>query len=564
VASRFVEASPTYSVKVAEILRLALPPETSVLAGQRLLGRSVHWARMLGARHGAIGPREAGEMILLPTAGLSDGAFERTIRDLADAGVGALLVSGDPPTGGLDVAEEVGTPILRLPPTESLLEAERSIVSFIVDRDSQVRRRVEHVYERLLATLVDDKGVGSLAGEVARVTGRPTVVLDEYFRVQDSEPNGESTREFGEALGTALSSRTPRPGSRPTPATFRLTIGRGGIESLVVPLELRGTPAGYLALGGDEEFSELDVQITERAARVLGIELVKQRAVTEAQLRMQGDLLEDLFAGHYPSEEALIARGRWMGHSLTRPHVILVLAVDSSTDGAASEESRRMREADIARTELVRLEPDALLREHQGAFALAVPRASELTRQESIDLAEHLRGRIESVLRGANVTVGVGRAHPGVSGMALAYREASQALAIGRVLLGGGVTAHFEDLGVQRLLFQLRDSAELASFYDDMLGRLQEHDERQGADLVNTLEAFFECHGNHVRTAQMLHLHRNTLLYRLDRARQVLDVDFDDAEVRLALQVALKIGRVVGRRPISRARRSGTESRARA
>jgi len=40
----------------------------------------------------------------------------------------------------------------------------------------------------------------------------------------------------------------------------------------------------------------------------------------------------------------------------------------------------------------------------------------------------------------------------------------------------------------------------------------------------------------------------NTLLYRLERARTVLGADLDDAETRLALQVALKIGRVIGRR----------------
>ena len=108
---------------------------------------------------------------------------------------------------------------------------------------------------------------------------------------------------------------------------------------------------------------------------------------------------------------------------------------------------------------------------------------------------------------------------PGIAGLALSYREADQALAIGRALLGGGRCVHFEHLGVQRLLFQLRDNPELASFYDDLLGKLQAHDERQGAELVNTLEAFFEWNGNHVRTAQSLHLHRNTLLYRLDRAQ---------------------------------------------
>jgi len=47
----------------------------------------------------------------------------------------------------------------------------------------------------------------------------------------------------------------------------------------------------------------------------------------------------------------------------------------------------------------------------------------------------------------------LGRHHPGIAGLATAYREADQALAIGRALLGGGRSVHFEHLGVQRLLF---------------------------------------------------------------------------------------------------------------
>jgi len=272
--------------------------------------------------------------------------------------------------------------------------------------------------------------------------------------------------------------------------------------------------------------------------------------VTEAQLRLQGDFLQDLLSGSYPSEDAMLARARWMGHDLSRPHVILAVAVDEAAGPRPVLESRRMQAADIVRTELLRLVPDALLREQQGTLAVALPRPSFPERSDTIELAEQLRRQVDGLLARSLVTIGVGRSHPGVGGLARAYREADQALAIARTLLGPGRTVHFDDLGVQRLLFQLRDNPELASFYDDLLGRLQAHDERQGAELVNTLEAFFECHGNHVRTAQRLHLHRNTLLYRLDRARQVLGVDFDDPETRLALQVALKIGRVIGRRSL--------------
>lgn len=550
VAPAFPYPGPGYSVTVAEILRLALPAGSTVLAGQQQLGRSIFWARLLGLRNPVFGPSEAGELVLLPAATARSRTFGRLVRDLADAGVKAFVVAGDPSAEGLSVAEELGTPVLRLASNASLVETERSIISLIVDREAQLRRKVEQIYERLLTTLVDeDAGIGALSAEVGEVTSRPVVVLDEYFRVQVTYPTDRATQMLGQALGMAVAGRDPRAVRARLATPFRLAYSAGEAEALVVPLQLRGTPAGYLALAGDTVVSDLDRQVAERAARVLGLELAKQRAVTEAQLRTQGDFLDDLLSGNYPSEDAMLARARVLGHDLTRPHLVVILAVDEVHPDEAGE-SHRLRSADLARTEVIRLAPRALLREQQGTLALALPRPAPPDRSESVGLAEQLRTQLAERFERARVTVGVGRSHAGVGGLARAYREADQALAIGRALLGGGRTVHFEDLGVQRLLFQLRDNEELASFYDDMVGRLQAHDERQSADLVNTLETFFECHGNHVRTAQRLHLHRNTLLYRLDRARQVLGVDLDDAEIRLALQVALKIGRVIGRRPL--------------
>ena len=553
----FVGRGPGYSVSVSDILRLALPAGSTALVGQGSLDRRVFWARLLGPRPPALGNTEAGEMVLLPGSISGARSFPRVVRDLVDAGVGAFLVSGAPNEEGLGVATELGTPILRLVDGASLVDAERSIISLIVDREGQLRRKVEQIYERLLATLVEDAGIRPLASEVAQVTGRAVVVLDEYFRVQVTEPDDEGIRALGRALGGALAKRDPRSAGRPATAPFRLGRGRGEPDALVVPLRLRGMPAGYLGLAGAADVSDLDREIAERAARVVGIELAKQRAVTEAQLRLQGDFLDDLLSGRYPSEEAMLARAKWVGHNLALPHVVLALAVDEpagpqvgSSNAATAPESRRLQAADLVRTELVRIAPDALLREQQGTLALVLPRATAPGREQSVALAEGLRVQLASRVAPSAVTIGVGRAHLGVAGIGQAYREAEQALAVARVLQGGDRTVHFEELGVQRLLFQLRENPELASFYDDLLGRLQAHDERQGADLVNTLEAFFESHGNHVRTAQRLHLHRNTLLYRLDRARQILDINLDDSEVRLALQVALKIGRVIGRRPI--------------
>jgi purine catabolism regulator len=63
--------------------------------------------------------------------------------------------------------------------------------------------------------------------------------------------------------------------------------------------------------------------------------------------------------------------------------------------------------------------------------------------------------------------------------------------------------------------------------------------------LVQTLEAFFECHGNASQTASRLHIHRNTLTYRLEQIASITQLDLDDPDARFSLQFALKLRPVI-------------------
>jgi len=122
--------------------------------------------------------------------------------------------------------------------------------------------------------------------------------------------------------------------------------------------------------------------------------------------------------------------------------------------------------------------------------------------------------------------------------------EAHDSARLGLVVLGSGRVARAADLGVYRLLLTLRDDGELRPFVERALAPLDE-DHRNGSALIETLEAFFACNGNLSEAARQLHLHRNSLIYRLNRARELLGHDLDDPELRLSLQLAIKGRRVL-------------------
>ena len=108
-----------------------------------------------------------------------------------------------------------------------------------------------------------------------------------------------------------------------------------------------------------------------------------------------------------------------------------------------------------------------------------------------------------------------------------------------RRLYGLGQVTRFEDLGIYRLLFAARDLPELRSFHDDAL----DHTDRLRPATWRRAVA----HPGSVlspdaavpkETAAILGVHRNTVLYRLERIRELTGFDLDDADVRLRLQLA--------------------------
>jgi purine catabolism regulator len=101
------------------------------------------------------------------------------------------------------------------------------------------------------------------------------------------------------------------------------------------------------------------------------------------------------------------------------------------------------------------------------------------------------------------------------------------------------------DLGVYQLILSLNDREKLLDFCKQTLEPLLKYDMSQHADLIKTLEAFFACHGNLSQTAEMLIVHRNTLLYRMNRINEIADIDLNRPEIRLALHLALTIRRLL-------------------
>lgn len=171
----------------------------------------------------------------------------------------------------------------------------------------------------------------------------------------------------------------------------------------------------------------------------------------------------------------------------------------------------------------------ARLHVHAGVLLAAVPTPAEAQALATATLGSALE-----------VAVGAATVPPGARDWAAAAAHAFDALAVARSLGRPYADADAPDVAleivVRRAQAAVRDV--VADLPRHPLHRLLEHDAR-GGDLVATLAAWCRSGFDVPTTAAELHLHPNTLRYRLRRAREISGIDDTQPRQRLVLQLLL-------------------------
>jgi PucR family transcriptional regulator, purine catabolism regulatory protein len=253
-------------------------------------------------------------------------------------------------------------------------------------------------------------------------------------------------------------------------------------------------------------------------------------------------VLDEILDGALRSEISLAHQLKRLGHDIEQPHIALIVRA-STEEGASRVRTGRwsMLEEGITRA-AGRLGAKVLWR-IRGSSAEIIWPASDPT--EAPQIAEVLQAEVRAALGRHGVqeaiSIGVGRSGSGFDAVRQSHHEARQALMLGRRVRGAGQVTLFDQLGVFRLIFAAEHLPELQGFLEESLGTLMAYDQQHSADLVRTLEAYFEANCSPKETAQLLQVHRNTVLYRLERIATIMQVDLNDPDTRLRLHLALHV-----------------------
>ncbi|HEY2192081.1 MAG TPA: helix-turn-helix domain-containing protein [Actinomycetospora sp.] len=376
------------------------------------------------------------------------------------------------------------------------------------------------IHTRLTAVAVSGEGQEGIALAVHELTGLQVAIEDRYGNLQAwaGPHRPEPYPKDSAACRDRLIARAKRE-ARPL---------REGARVLAVA-QPRGDTLGVIVLvDPDRRAGDQELMALEHGATILAMELARVQSLTESKLRLRRDVVDELLNG--TDEESGLARAMALGYDLQRPHrVVVVEGPENTGDNDALFQAVRRAARD------------------EPAGSLLVARGAEVVLLADTESDwEHLRRAVVRDLGDRRARMGIGERCEKVVDFPRSYRQAKLALRLPDRWERDAAAIRFDDLGVYRLLIGIEDLGEIDRFVEHWLGKLLEYDARRGSELVRTLAHHLERGGNYELTAKSLIVHRSTLKYRLQRIRQIADLDLSDPDIWFNLHLATRAWSTLG------------------
>lgn len=465
--------------------------ELGLAAGAEGAGNAIRWVHVSELQD----PTpwlEGGELLI--TTGLGVGELSRPqreyVRRLARHGLAGLAFGvgfgwAEPPEALAEEAERLGFPLLTVPYEVPFIALTKAISAHLANAQLARLERALEVHERLARAVLDGRGAAALLAVLGDHAGCALALVDESGRV------------VGERHSARLASCA---------------------DVLELPVVADGERWALRAGKPGGELSEYDRLVLHHGQTALAFELSRRHAVSAAELRLAGDLLEDLEHDRLDERET----GRRIAAFGLDPHGSYA-AMLGVAPAASSAEELRTAAARVLDARGLRYLSAA--RSDRASFLI-------LADDESGCLA--IARELVDAVPGARVGVGRPTTGTGLGRSLLEARAALDAVA--------APVASYHDLGSLELLLSL-PAAALEAFVARVLGPASGN-----TWLLESLAALLDSGCRWSEAADRLGVHRHTLRYRMDQLRKQTGRHPDDPAQRMELWLAVKAQQALGAR----------------
>lgn len=159
--------------------------------------------------------------------------------------------------------------------------------------------------------------------------------------------------------------------------------------------------------------------------------------------------------------------------------------------------------------------------------------------------ADVIRKNCKNNFPDMSFSVSMGNPYNDFSQIRKSYHEAEKALKAMKAEGERDATVFYSDIGGYKLLMEIENTGLLKEYYDDTLGKLELYDIQNNSDFMEILYTFLKEDGSYIQTSNKLFMHRNTLMYKMNKIHEILKVDLADPKVRFELYLGFMVKKMI-------------------
>ena len=324
---------------------------------------------------------------------------------------------------------------------------------------------------------------------------------------------------------------------------------KGSCVQYVVKFAILSEVEIYITITEENrELTELDYMAIENAIINLQYGFLSEFAQDEVKKKYQRDLIHNILNGLLSSKEMIEAAAQLGMKESDTYRVVVFHTIKNNVQSKYTKE--QLHEVGVIEGELKHLLPDALIYRNMDQIVMIQQVDSNQTELEYQKEMEEVEDVIQrSILyrkKDTDFQIGIGKSVEGYQRLKESYHEASRAIKyieIIRQVTGdkNKSVVHYSNLGFFQIFGEIDDVTELERYIPETLKKLYLYDDEHKGELITTLQMYLRNNQSIKKTAGAMFAHYRTISYRLEKIKQISEINFDDANEVLAVSNGLII-----------------------
>ena len=291
-------------------------------------------------------------------------------------------------------------------------------------------------------------------------------------------------------------------------------------ERLIYHIVIDHQSIGYLFVNAEENvvFSQFQIMAFKKAGEAMTYAISRYGRHLFPTLRTNDKLLRTLLSCLLTSDVEDVLKKE----SVPDYKRMAVICLDSRDQKHHNDELNQ---------QIINIFPESITAIHKDRVVGLISLKTEMTIEDSQHKA------LEKLLKKNRIRGGVSNPFSDLKYFLQFYRQADKALELGKE----GVLNRYQDVFISDFFDLVEDKEILQSIVHPAILRLKQVDKERNTDFVKTLEVLIKNNRNIKKSAELLFIHRNTMLHRIEQIEELTDLDLKDDDTALYLQISFAL-----------------------